>query len=124
MSLESLEGLSSVIDHHALLTRCLNNLAFAERMLTLFQARCGEELLELEQAVKKGDMESVRRISHRLTGASANAAAPGLQARASDLRHAADDGSLEKASECLVELRREWHRLTDAMAGDERVSSP
>ena len=47
-----------------------------------------------------------------------------MQARASDLRHAADDGSLDKASECLVELRREWHRLTDAMAGDERVSSP
>jgi len=124
MSLESLEGLSSVIDHQALLTRCLNNLAFAERMLTLFQARCGEELAELEQAVDKGDIEAIRRISHRLTGASANAAATGVQARASDLRHAADDGALDKASECLVELRGEWHRLTAAMAAGERVSSP
>jgi HPt (histidine-containing phosphotransfer) domain-containing protein len=124
MSRASLESLSSVIDHRALLTRCLNKLDFAERMLALFQSRCGEELEELDQAFEKADLEAVRRISHRLGGACANAAAFGLQACATDLRHAANDGSLDKASQCLAELRREWDRFTTVMSAEQNPPSP
>ncbi len=124
MSLETLQGLSSVIDHDALLTRCLNNLDFAERMLALFLEHCGEELIHLDQAFDKGDMEAVRRISHRFAGASANAAAFGLQARAAELRRAANDGSLDEALNCLVDLRQEWHRFTMAMSNQHQMSSP
>jgi HPt (histidine-containing phosphotransfer) domain-containing protein len=124
MSLESLQGLSSVINHNELLARCLNNLDFAERMLALFQGRCGEELADLQQAFDEGNMDSVRRVAHRLAGACANAAAFGLQARAADLRHAASDGSRDKVSQCLVELQREWHRFTAAMSTDQKLSSP
>ena len=123
MSLETLQSLSSVIDHNALLTRCLNNLDFAERMLTLFQGHCGKELTNLEHAFDEGDMDSVRRLSHRFAGASANAAAFGLQARAAELRHAASDGEFEKTSQCLTELRQEWRKFTAAMGAEQQESS-
>jgi HPt (histidine-containing phosphotransfer) domain-containing protein len=124
MSLGSLNDMAPVIDHQALLTRCLNRLDFVERMLRLFQDQCGMEVADLEQAFDQGDMNSVRRIAHRLAGASANAAAVGLQARAAELRHAADEGSLEKTSQCLVELQREWHRFTEARSADQKLSPP
>src|SRR5262245_7493911 len=79
MSLTNTERLSSVVDYEELVTRCLNKIDFAERMLTLFQSHCGKELAVLEQACEAADLEAVRRISHRLAGAAANAAANGLQ---------------------------------------------
>jgi HPt (histidine-containing phosphotransfer) domain-containing protein len=123
MPLDSLDDMASVIDHQALLTRCMNRLDFVERMLALFQDQCGVEVANLEQALDKRDMDSVRRIAHRLAGASANAAAVGLQARAAELRHAADAGSVEKTSQCMVELQREWHRFTQARSADHELSS-
>jgi HPt (histidine-containing phosphotransfer) domain-containing protein len=121
MPLDNPNDMASVIDQKALLTRCMNRLDFVERMLTLFQDQCGLEVAELEQAFDNGDMNSVRRIAHRLAGASANAAAIGLQARAAQLRLAADDGSREKTSQCLVELQREWHRFTEARSADRKT---
>lgn len=119
MSLENAQQLSSVVDCDELLTRCLNNLAFAERMLALFQNRCGEDLSELEAALDAGDMERVRRVAHKLAGASANAAAFGLQARAADLRHAACDSSLDHTRQCLTELQGEWLRFNEALSTDQ-----
>src|SRR5262245_43984730 len=97
--------LAGVIDCDALLMRCLNNLEFAERILGLFHGKCGEELAELEKAFDGGDMDTISKIAHRLAGASANAAASGLHSRASELRHAAVEGSSEKTSQCLQELK-------------------
>jgi HPt (histidine-containing phosphotransfer) domain-containing protein len=116
MSLESLQALDSVIDHDALLTRCLNKLDFAERMLTLFQGRCVEDMADLEQAFDQGDMGTVGKIAHRMAGACANAAAFGLQARATELRHATNDGGLEKISQCVAELQAEWDRFTTVVS--------
>ena len=118
MSLQSLHALDSVIDSQELLTRCLNNLDFAERMLNLFEGRCCEELTDLDAAFEKGDLNAVRLIAHRLAGACANAAAFGLQTSATELRHAATDGSIEKASRCLHDLRQEWHRFMEARSAD------
>jgi HPt (histidine-containing phosphotransfer) domain-containing protein len=116
MSLTNAERLSTVVDYDELVTRCLNKIDFAERMLTLFQNHCGQELAHLEQACETGDLESIRRISHRLAGAAANAAAGGLQGCAAELRRAATSGSLDTVTKCLGELQREWRRFNDAMA--------
>lgn len=115
MSSNVLQNLSSVIDEKALLARCLNNIEFAERILKLFHGRCEADLTELDQAIQSGDLESVARISHRLMGASANAAAQGLHARAADLKRAAEDCSLTEASHCVETLRDEWQRLAAAL---------
>ncbi len=118
MSQTNAERLSSVVDYDELVTRCLNKLDFAERMLTLFQNHCGDEMVVLEQAFAEGNLESVRRIAHRLGGAAANAAAFGLQTCAGDLRLAASSGSLQQTSRSLGELQREWRRFNAAMTVD------
>lgn len=118
MSQTNAERLSSVVDYNQLVTRCLNKLDFAERMLTLFQSHCGQEMEVLESAVAEGNLESVRRIAHRLGGAAANAAAFGLQNCAGELRLAASSGSLQQTTRSLTELQREWRRFNEAMTPD------
>ena len=122
MSQQALEDRSLVIDYQQLLVRCLNNLAFSERMLSLFQTQCEQEMACLEQAFQQGNAESVRRIAHRLAGASANAAAFGLQRSAAELRVAAADGLNEKATESLDRLRLEWRRLGEEMSSHQNAT--
>lgn len=115
MSPVDFEELSSVIDSKALLSRCLQNLDFASKILTMFEGRCETELKELDDALTKGDMDVVRRIAHRLTGTCANAAAVHMQSCCIKLKQAADESSLPKASECLQDLRKEWQRLSEVL---------
>lgn len=122
MSPTDLKALSSVIDDKALLARCLNNLQFVERILALFDGKCGEELSELDRALEAGDIESVSRIAHRLTGACANAAAFELQSCASKLRTAAEKNALPEAATCLEELRCGWQRFSAALSTRQKTS--
>lgn len=117
MITDNLQKLGDVIDHESLLTRCLNKVDFAERMLKLYQDHCAEELRGLDLAFEHGDYDAVKRIAHRVAGASANAAATGMRARATELRQAVESGSLESARDQLISLHREWDKLTSAMAG-------
>ena len=116
MSLVDTHDLSSVINRHELMTRCLNNLDFAERMLRLFQDQFTEELAVLETAYNSKNMESVAKIAHRLQGACANAAAFGLQERSANLRNAVKEGNPEQADQCLADLQQEWKRFSSVMS--------
>lgn len=119
MSLGHLENVSSVIDRKALLTRCLNNLDFAERMVALFQEQFCEEMTVLEQEFERGNLDAVGKVAHRLQGACANAAAFGLQARAGNVRKAVNEGSREKTTQCVAELQQEWQRFSSVMSQDK-----
>jgi HPt (histidine-containing phosphotransfer) domain-containing protein len=116
MSHQTVDDGQAVIDYQELLVRCLNNLEFSERMLNLFQSQCDQEIACLERAFNEGNADSVRRIAHRLAGASANAAAFGLQRSAAELRASATAGLDEKATESLERLRSEWRRFGDEMS--------
>jgi HPt (histidine-containing phosphotransfer) domain-containing protein len=122
MSPEDLKGLSSVIDSKALLARCLNNLDFVERILTLFEDRGAVELTKLDEALMIGDAETVGRIAHRLAGACANAAAFDLQICAANVRKAVNKNSTEETAECVDELHSHWRRFTEVMSS--RHKSP
>jgi HPt (histidine-containing phosphotransfer) domain-containing protein len=124
MSPEDWEGLSSVIDSKALMRRCLNNLQFAERILSLFEGTCAEELTDLDRALETGDMEAVRKIAHRLQGACANAGAVDLQTCASKLRNAANEPKSGEVAARLEDLHREWQRFGAALAGHRSASAP
>jgi HPt (histidine-containing phosphotransfer) domain-containing protein len=123
MSLGQLENLSSVIDQNELLTRCLNNLDFAERMVALFQEQFCEEMTVLEQAFEQGNLDAVGKVAHRLQGACANAAAFGLKARAANVRNAVNEGSREKTTQCVSELQEEWRRFSSIVGQDKVASS-
>jgi two-component system sensor histidine kinase/response regulator len=105
---------ATVLDTEDLMARCLGNLEFAERVLAMFQQRGNVDLAELEQAVAAEDIETVTRIAHRLKGASANVAAPGLRATAAEIEQAARQRSVEEIPAHLAEFRREWERFTSA----------
>lgn len=120
MSQKNAERLSSVVDYEELVTRCLNKIDFAERMLALFQNHCGDEMAVLERAYAEGNLESVRLIAHRLGGAAANAAAFGIQSCAAELRLAASSGSVQQTSRSLTDLQREWRRFNEVMSTDEQ----
>jgi HPt (histidine-containing phosphotransfer) domain-containing protein len=122
MSQEIQDNQTSVVDYQQLLVRCLNNLAFSERMLNLFQTQCEQEIARLEEAFNTGNADSVRKIAHRLAGASANAAAIGLQRSAADLRVAASDGLMDKAAESLNRLRAEWRRFGEEMSSRQNIA--
>ena len=109
----------SGLDMDGLLARCLGNLEFAERVLVMFQQRGHEELAELESAVATADKERVVKLAHRLKGASANASAHGLRARAAEMEQAARQDAAEDIPSRLEELKGEWRRFESAV---ERLS--
>jgi HPt (histidine-containing phosphotransfer) domain-containing protein len=95
-------------DADELLARCMGNLQFAERILAIFQTRFEEDLVQLERTLAAEDAGAVASIAHRLKGASANAAAPLLQARAAQIEQFAGEKRLSEARDCVDELRQEW----------------
>lgn len=113
---DALDRAGGVLDMEDLLTRCLGNVEFAERILAMFRERFGADLAELEKTAAAGDSLAVARLAHRLKGASANAAAPGLRSAAARVEQAARQGSLAEVPARLGELRREWRRFTESLS--------
>jgi len=108
---------ANALDREDLMARCMGNLEFAERILGMFQERCGEDLAQLEAAAESGDVKQVALLAHRLKGASANVAAPGMQARAAEIEAAARQEALAEIPASLNELKQEWSRFTSEVSG-------
>ena len=115
MSVNTFTRLSTVVDCAALMTRCLNNLEFAENMVALFREHGSLELQKLEQACKENNWDEACKVAHRFHGACANAAAIRLQGRVMAFRNAALIGDNDEASASLEALQREWRRFETAM---------
>lgn len=98
----------AVFDADDLMARCLGNLEFAEHILAMFQTRFGEDLGALDEVVARGDVESVVHLAHRLKGAAANAAAPGLKALAAEIEQLAHARNLQAIPTRLADLKEEW----------------
>lgn len=108
MSPNQLESLAGVIDVEDLMTRCLGNIEFAEKILAVFQTRCEADLVELEEAATAGDMGRIEKLAHRLKGACANAGASRLSTRASELWTAAHQKATAEIPSKLMTLRTAW----------------
>lgn len=118
MSTINLDGLAKVINVDDLMARCLGNLDFVERILTIFQTRCESDLVDLEDAIKVGDLPRVQRLAHRLKGACANAGANDLSARASELWTAANKEFTDVLAARFAQFRQEWDECSAALSGD------
>ncbi len=100
------------LDVEDLLTRCLGNAEFAERVLAKFQERSEQDLIELEEAITTGDTTKVGNLAHRLKGASANVSALGLQMLAAKMEQDIHQDSTEEILADLADLKEEWNRFT------------
>ena len=119
MATINLDGLAKVINVDDLMARCLGNLDFVERILTIFRTRCESDLVELEDAIRASDLPRVQRLAHRLKGACANAGANDLSVRASELWTAANKEFTDVLAARFAQFRQEWDECVAAMAGDD-----
>lgn len=113
MDRESSSQPASVVDRQELLTRCLGDLEFAERVLAKFQSRFDADLEELDRAVEASDLEHITQVAHRIKGASANVAAHGLRQQAASIEELARRQALPEIPAHLRDLHSEWSRFAD-----------
>ena len=118
-----LDRIAKVINVDDLMARCLGNMDFVERILTIFQTRCESDLVELEDAVSAGDMLRVQRLAHRLKGACANAGANDLSIRASELWSAANKEFTDVLAARFAQFRQEWDECAAALSGESSPES-
>lgn len=119
MTTNQFNALAKVINVDDLMERCMGNLDFVEKILTIFQTRCAADLAELEAAIEAVDLLRVQQIAHRLKGACANAGANNLSERASELWTAANKGFTDVLAGRCAQFRQEWNECTAILLGDE-----
>ena len=110
---------SGVIDHAALLAGVDGNRRLLRELVHLFLADCPQRLVEIKEAVRRGDAEALRIAAHTLKGSVGNFAAKNAFAAAQRLEIMGRDGDLHTAGEAcatleseLALLREELGRLT------------
>jgi HPt (histidine-containing phosphotransfer) domain-containing protein len=112
---------SRVLDVEGLVNRCMGNIELAQRVLEKFRQRLPEELAELEEALRLGDVEKLARTAHRIRGSSATMSAEGLATAAAGVEDAGRQGRASDIPLCIERLRDEWSKLvelpTDAFVG-------
>jgi HPt (histidine-containing phosphotransfer) domain-containing protein len=117
MTSNQMDNLASVINVDDLMSRCMGNLEFVERILAIFQSRCDADLQELEEAVRDSDFIRVQRIAHRLKGACANAGASDLSIRASELWTAANKEFTDVVAARFAQFKQEWDQCAAILRG-------
>ena len=100
-----------------LLQRCMGNREFALKLITKFEIQATKDIEKLGAAIAAGDASSVARVAHSLKGAAANLSAAPVQTLAARLEAQGRTGDLGEANACLAELRVEWQRLMEHVAG-------
>lgn len=98
-------------DGQELLTRCMGNRQFAERVLDKFLTRLEADVSELEQAIAEEDLTAVARVAHRIKGASANVAAHRLHECCAGLEQRALRQNVQHLAAELDALRAEQSRF-------------
>jgi HPt (histidine-containing phosphotransfer) domain-containing protein len=112
---------SQVMDLDGLVNRCMGNIELAQRVLDKFRQRLPEDLAELDEALRLGDLEKLARTAHRIRGSSATMSAEGLTSAAAGVEDAGRQGRATDVPLCIERLRDEWRKLaelpTDAFVG-------
>jgi HPt (histidine-containing phosphotransfer) domain-containing protein len=94
---------------------------FIEDLLETFVSSTVELMEPLRAGVLAGDVDAIRRESHRLKGSSANIGAEGLHARSRALESLGQSGSTEGAVEILADIEAEFARVRAFLADRRRA---
>lgn len=93
-----------------LLQRLQNDEEIIRIIISQFMLDTPLQIRDLQEAVKRGDREEVRHISHTIKGAAATVAAEELRSLASSIEQAAKTGPVEQAAAELRELPSAFSR--------------
>lgn len=107
---------SKVFNSDELLSRCMGNAGFAERVLSKFLQRGAQDLEELARAADALDESSVTLIAHRIKGAAANVAAARLRDRAAVIEELGRTARLSDVPKNITCLQQEWSDFVQATA--------
>ena len=113
----------AALDWNDLVARCMGRIEFAERILAKFQQLFCEDLATLERALESEDVETIRRVAHRLKGASANVSAGALHAEVARIEEAARANRVAEIPNRLDRLREEWSRFRGAVESSASLTS-
>ena len=108
MTMASTAGELLAFEADAFLSRCMGNVALAERLLAKFQENSSRDLDSLEQAWGLRSGEQLRRLAHRLKGSSANMSALQIRRRAADIEALAVAERIDEIRQHLDQLHDDW----------------
>lgn len=94
-----------------MLTRLMDDRRLALSLLPQFLEDMRLHIGLLREAHQSGEIEKIRFQAHSIKGASANLAATGLRDIAGALEMAGKEGDLNKITELMPELDRQFERL-------------
>jgi len=106
------------VDYEQLLLRCVNNQAFADKVITMFREKTPNELTDIEKALDSQDTETLVVLAHRLKGAAATISAEPIRQKAQHLEESAREGNLTNAQACFDGLRQEFAEFIEYTAED------
>ena len=98
-------------DLNALIARCSNDPAFAERIIDRFLERAMADIRRLAEAIAAGDAAELTTLAHGLKGSAANLSAEPLRERAAQLEAVGRGGDLSDAPAILHALGGEFERF-------------
>ena len=113
---ENIKAAGDVFRIDELLQRLQNDEEIIRIIITQFMLDTPLQIRELEEAVKRGDCEAVRHISHTIKGAAATVAAEELRSLASSIEQASKTGSVEQVGGELGELPSAFSRYASEAA--------
>jgi HPt (histidine-containing phosphotransfer) domain-containing protein len=98
----------------------MGNHDFVQRVLSRFQSSFEEDLTRLEAGLMAGDAIAIADVAHRMKGAAANTAAPGLHREAATIEQLARAERTDELSHWVGRLRQEWTRFVDSLSSPDR----
>jgi len=107
------EPKGEVINLSNALKQTLGNRELLMEILEEFAQRAERELEDLRSCAQRSDAEGLRKLAHRIKGASANICIEHLSASAHSLEKAAGVGQLQDAESIIGEIEVEFTRLAE-----------
>jgi len=102
---------AATFDYEGALARCAGDPALLREVVGMFVARTPHELIELEEALARGDSTAVSAFGHKLKGGAAMVSADALCAAAAVLEGVSRSGSLAEMREQLERVKEEFGRF-------------
>jgi signal transduction histidine kinase/DNA-binding response OmpR family regulator len=102
---------AATFDYDDALARCAGDLALLRKIVGVFVARTSHELIELEDALARGDATAVSAFGHKLRGGAATVSANALSSAAAVLEGVSGSQSLAEVREQFERARGEFERF-------------
>ncbi|MFH1845398.1 MAG: Hpt domain-containing protein [bacterium] len=112
-----------VFDREDLLERLMGDEELASDIMNLTLENVPTQLAELKDAIKQGDLDSIRSLSHNLKGGAGNVGAKAMQAVAFDMEQAGKADDIARAEALMPKLEETFNLLRDELQRQGLIES-